>query len=461
MASAIEHGELGDAFVDSEDLAALKAVRPPQALRKLAAVLAVLFVTLPIALLLVPWQQNVSGTGRVTAFNPLDRTQIIPAPVTGRLVRLEVQEGVFVRKGELLAEMADQDPQYSQRLEQQFQFVQQKVDAAKEMVRFYDSQLVRLEDAREDAVTSATFDLQQAIEKVRAAQQDLSATEAEYEQKRADRERKWNLFTNGVASELEFQKAEADHLAAQAKVEAAKAKVEQARSEENSKMAKVGQIGNENLAKIESTRSLREKARSDVALAEKELTEAMTKLERQRTQTINAPRDGYILRVHAASSADLLSQGDPLIELIPDTEQLAVELWVSGNDAPLITPGRKVRLQFEGWPAVQMSGWPSVAVGTFGGVVAVVDAQGAPDGRFRTLILQDPDDEAWPVGRALRQGARSNGWVLLDTVSLGYEIWRQLNAFPPSIRGAPGDMDPAAGGGKPGAKDNKGGGPKQ
>jgi len=89
MASVPEQGELGDAYVDSDDLAALKAVRPPHALRKLAVALALLFFTLPIALLLVPWQQNVSGTGRVTAFNPLDRTQIIPAPVTGRLVRLD------------------------------------------------------------------------------------------------------------------------------------------------------------------------------------------------------------------------------------------------------------------------------------------------------------------------------------------------------------------------------------
>ena len=437
MVTVREHAELADAFVDSYDLAALKAVRPPHALRKLAVVLATLFVTLPIALLLVPWQQNVAGAGRVSAFDPLDRTQVIPAPVTGRLVQLEVQEGVFVRKGELLAEMADQDPQYSQRLEQQFRFVQDKVDAAKGMVGFYDQQLVRLEDAREDAVSSATFELQQAIEKVRAEQQGLSAEEAEFEQKRADRERKWNLYTNGVASQLDFQKAEADHLAARAKVEEAKAKVEQARNEEKAKMAKVGQIGNENLAKIESTRSLREEARSKVALAEKELTEAMTRLERQKTQTINAPRDGYILRVHAANSADLLSQGDPLIELIPDTDELAVELWVRGNDAPLITPGRRVRLQFEGWPAVQFAGWPSVAVGTFGGVVAVVDAQGAADGRFRALIVPDPDDEPWPEGRFLRQGARANGWVLLDTVSLGYEIWRQLNAFPPSIRSAP------------------------
>ena len=28
---------------------------------------------------------------------------------------------------------------------------------------------------------------------------------------------------------------------------------------------------------------------------------------------------------------------------------------------------------------------------------------------------------------------RANGWVMLNQVPLGYEIWRQLNGFPPSV----------------------------
>ena len=31
----------------------------------------------------------------------------------------------------------------------------------------------------------------------------------------------------------------------------------------------------------------------------------------------------------------------------------------------------------------------------------------------------------------LRQGVRTNGWVLLGQVPLGYELWRQINGFPP------------------------------
>ena len=68
----------------------------------------------------------------------------------------------------------------------------------------------------------------------------------------------------------------------------------------------------------------------------------------------------------------------------------------------------------------------------------VVDPQDDGHGRFRILVGPDPDDSDWPDERYLRQGVRANGWVLLDRVRMGYEIWRQLNGFPPSVRNAPG-----------------------
>lgn len=415
-------------------LPVLQSLATTHAWRKLAFVLGLLFAALPLLSSFVPWQQNVPGTGRVTAFDPLDRIRTIPAPVSGRLVRVHVQEGSRVEEGALLAEMEDQDPSYSLRLEQQLEFANQKVEAAKGTLEFYELQLSQLEESRTFALQSARFQLAVAIEKVVAEERDLEGLEAELEQKRADRERKWNLLKDELVSELDYQKAESDFLAARAKVEGAKAKVEQARNDEKSKMANIDRVGASEQAKIESTKSAREDARSKLALAEKERTEAMTAVVRQETQVITAPRSGTVLRIHGASSSDLISKGEPLIELVPDTEKLAVEFYVRGIDAPLISQGRTVRLQFEGWPAVQFAGWPSVAVGTFGGIVQLVDAQAQPDGRFRVLVLPDPKDEEWPDQRYLRQGVRASGWVQLDTVSLGYEVWRQLNAFPPSVR---------------------------
>ncbi len=155
-------------------------------------------------------------------------------------------------------------------------------------------------------------------------------------------------------------------------------------------------------------------------------------ISRQQAQTIKAPTDGTILRVVGRLGGEQVSRGEVLAVLVPQTEDRAVELHVDGNDAALIKAGSPVRLQFEGWPAVQFSGWPSVAVGTFGGRVAFVDASDDGRGDFRIVVVPDADDSPWPAASYLRQGVLAKGWVLLNRVSLGFEVWRQFNGFPPT-----------------------------
>jgi hypothetical protein len=73
-------------------------------------------------------------------------------------------------------------------------------------------------------------------------------------------------------------------------------------------------------------------------------------------------------------------------------------------------------------------------VGTFGGLVQSVDPSAQPNGRFRILIAEDPDDaNPWPEERYVRIGAKVRSWILLETVPVGYELWRQLNNFPPEL----------------------------
>jgi hypothetical protein len=129
----------------------------------------------------------------------------------------------------------------------------------------------------------------------------------------------------------------------------------------------------------------------------------------------------------------VLKTGEQIASFVPDNSLPVVELWVSGRDMPLISVGRRVRLQFEGWPAVQFAGWPSVAVGTFGGRVRLVDPTDNGSGKFRLLVEPDPNDKPWPQLRYLRQGVRVHGWVLLNRVSLGFELWRLFNGFAPVV----------------------------
>ena len=131
--------------------------------------------------------------------------------------------------------------------------------------------------------------------------------------------------------------------------------------------------------------------------------------------------------------AHLTGRLDPQDGLEAD---LAVELNVRGLDLPLIHVGDEVRLQFDGWPAIQFVGWPSVAVGTFGGKVIAVNPSDDSKGNFKIIVGPDPEDpkqDKWPDSRYLRQGVRAKGWVILSTVPLYFEIWRQLNGFQPTV----------------------------
>ena len=181
-----------------------------------------------------------------------------------------------------------------------------------------------------------------------------------------------------------------------------------------------------------------EEMRGRVAEARANLTRAETALSRQSEQLVVAPRDGFIQSVNSGDAATLVNAGDVLATFVPETSERVIEIFVDGRDVGLLQPGEKARVQFEGWPAVQFSGWPSVAIGTFGGIVTTVDQSAQADGRFRVLIAEDPQaDQPWPEERYARFGASVRAWVLLETVPVGYEIWRQLNNFPPELPPAP------------------------
>ena len=147
-----------------------------------------------------------------------------------------------------------------------------------------------------------------------------------------------------------------------------------------------------------------------------------------------APRDGFIQSLNAGDAATYINAGDVLATFVPKSAERVVEIFIDGRDVALVQRGDKARIQFEGWPAVQFSGWPSVAVGTFGGVVVAIDQSAQINGRFRVLIAEDKSDpNPWPEERFVRFGAKAQAWVQLDTVPVGYEIWRQLNNFPPEL----------------------------
>jgi multidrug resistance efflux pump len=414
-------------------LSALQLVRGPNALRLFVRLLILLAVWIVLLLIVVPWQQNVPASGRVSALDPFDRIQTIAAPVGGRVRKAWVVEGSRVQEGDRLLEIVDNDPALLSRLEQQRAALEIQLETATERVRVYETQVEALESARDLAVQAAQSLIEVSLAQVRSARYAVEAAEAAAQQARSNYERQRQLEQEGLASGLDFEIAERVYREAQAELEQRRQTFAASLNTEQARRSELGRIKTESQARIESARAEGQSARSEVAVQQGQLAALGVRIAQQNTQLITAPRAGVVSRLYASPGAELVKAGDPLIALIPNAGQQAAELWVDGNHVPLIREGRPVRLQFEGWPGVQFAGWPSVAIGTFGGRVAIVDPSGDGLGRFRIVVVPDPEDEPWPSPQFLRQGARANGFVLLDRVKLGYELWRQANGFPPTV----------------------------
>ncbi len=410
----------------------LTMVRMPHAARVLAVVLSALFVTTLVCLFALPWQQTSTGSGRVVAYAPVERQQVIDAPIEGRVVRFAVREGMHVRQGDLLVEITDNDPQIMQRLRQERDAVGARLEAARARAESIGSRAERLTQSRTNATDAATQRVLMARNRVRASERAVQASEAAAETARLNVERQRALSQSGLNSTRTVELAELDHIRTRTEVDRARASYSAAQSEELALRSDLLRAGTDGFASIDDARANRAAALAEVASSNAELARLEVRLARQSTQRVMAPRDGTVLRVVGGTGAELLKAGDPLVIFVPDTDARAVELWVDGNDVPLLREGRHVRMQFEGWPALQFSGWPSVAVGTFGGRITVIDAADDGKGKFRVLVVPE-GHERWPSGRYLRQGVRANGWILLNRVSLAYELWRQFNGFPPIV----------------------------
>lgn len=448
-----------------EQFPALHLTRSSRFASRLGKQLLVLLGLCVLAAFFVPWQQSIRGEGSVVAFDPFERPQPVQAPVKGLIsMRAEgIVENAYVAKGQTLFEIRDQDPQYLFRLEENVNYARNDLAAAESRLeqakrlpeinqRVVDvtrDEYSAFQAAQEELDSAYVQFIEQAKNKLAAQKQKLNGANAKRIQAKADYDRKKQLFEDddGLVSELTYQKAEQEYLDAKAKVGEATELVSEAESAISGKQRERSSKWQEWQAKINKVEAAVQKAEADLGKSQididkitGEVADKQTKLQKaesaftaRKTQVVKAPISGYIMNLTVFDGMPVKPM-DTLCRIVPKTESPAVQVWVAGNDAPLIHEGDHVRLQFEGWPAVQFSGWPSVAVGTFGGSVALVDPTDNGKGKFRVLVVPDPTDNPWPDYPYLRQGVRSNGWVLLDRVPLGYEVWRRMNGFPPSLQ---------------------------
>jgi multidrug resistance efflux pump len=416
-------------------LPALNLVQSSLIARRVARVLMVLLVISIIGIALLPWQQSARGTGSVVAYAPQERQQTVTSPTKGIVEQVAegLVEGGRVKRGDFIVQIQPTAANLREQLDAQVRDLGLKLATAEAKIEVYERNMKDFAAARDSAVAAAHEMVKAAEAKLQAKLGVIPGYEAKEWQTRVNFERQKGLMEKGIKSDREVEVFQTHWDVAKAELEAARREVTAAENEVEAKKHELEQKGREAQTKVDYAQAMREDAAGQAASTQKERRELEIKLGELDRLTIEAPRDGTIFRLPVYERGQAVKEGDALFTIVPDVSYHAVELWVSGNDTPLVSTGDHVRLQFEGWPAVQFAGWPSVAVGTFGGQVVAVDATDDGAGRFRLQVRPDPNDVPWPSERFLRQGVRANGWVMLSRVPLWYELWRQLNGFPPVV----------------------------
>ncbi|WP_224483595.1 HlyD family secretion protein [Robertkochia aurantiaca] len=398
-----------------------------------------IFFIISFLVLFLPWTQIVSGDGYITTLNPEERPQTVHSAIPGRIEKWYVREGDFVEAGDTilrLSEVKDEyfDPELLARTDQQLEAKQLSVSSYSNKIGALNLQVEALKNERRLKLEQARNKLLQAHLKVESDSIDLEAAKTNIliAQRQYDRV---------VALNSEGLKAVTDVEEKRLKLQETQAKLV---SQENKLLASRNEVLN---AEVEITRTEAEyaekisKAESDkfTAISSQADAEAnLTKMRNQRTNYavrrgmnfVTAPQSGFVNKALQQGIGETFKEGDPLVSIMPSQFEIAVDSYVKPIDLPLIHRGEKVRVVFDGWPAIVFSGWPNASYGTYGGVVVAVENFISDNGKYRILIAPDPEDHEWPD--ALRVGSGAKTMALLQDVPIWFELWRQLNGFPPN-----------------------------
>ncbi|TDB64563.1 HlyD family secretion protein [Arundinibacter roseus] len=429
---------VNDEVLDKYRLHALSTLSSPKTARTFAKWIQGIVLAL-ILILFLPWQQNISGTGSVTALDPEGRPQTIQNIIGGRIEKWYVQEGAFVEEGDTLlviSEVKDEyfDPEILKRYQEQIQAKREAIEGYKLKINALNQQLTALRTGLDFSLQKMRNKITQSRMKVVSDSTDLLAFQKNYEITQSRLARYEDGFKDGLFSltdlesrRLKIQEEAAKLISQQNKLDISRQEFINARIELNSITADY----QDKIAKANSDRS---SALSSLADGESELSKLINKYAsievRQGNYVVRAPQSGFLVKAMKAGIGETIKEGESVATLQPDNSQIAVEVYVNPMDVALVSPGREVRLEFDGWPALQFAGWPGVSVGTFGGTVSVIDQVNSANGKFRLLVVPKKGEE-WPA--AIRQGSGVYGWVMLSDVPVWYEIWRQLNGFPPNL----------------------------
>lgn len=395
-------------------------------------------LALTLAIIFLPWTQNIRSKGNVTSLFQEQKPQKIYSPIAGKISRWWVKEGDTVQAGDTLAKITEikgeyLDPNLIAR-------TQEQLNAKIGSLRFYEQKVKATEDQMNNLRRSLTLKQSQVDNKIKQLQQkitgeraELEATQNDYSLTKDQFERNQKMYREGLISQTQYQQRNVAMQNAFAKKTTAENKVNQTLQEIANAQIELRGVDQEYREKINKAEGERfqslgqvETNKGDIAKLENQVTNYTL---RNGMYYIIAPQAGQIIQATKSGIGEIIKEGEDLLTIVPNNTNVAVEIFVRPVDLPLIVPGEDVRLIFDGYPVILFAGgWPNQSFGTFPGKIRAVENTINDQGLFRVIVEEDPKGKRWP--KQLRIGAGAQGIALLNDVPLWYELWRNINGFP-------------------------------
>lgn len=386
----------------------------------------------------LPWTQNIRAKGTITTLRQEQRPQELNTIIAGRVIQWYIKEGDFVKEGDTILQLGEVkvdylDPKLLSRTQQQIDAKQQSIEGYKNKAGTAETQTSALLQGQSLKLQSLDNKLLQQQFKVASDSTDLIAVNNELTVYKRQIDAAKLMLDSGVISLVDYEKRRMNYQNAAAKKISAENKYSQSKQELIILRIEKNSTVQEYTDKISKAKGDKYSSLSSAASTEADVAKLENMYSsydaRNKLYYIKAPQNGQVTKAKKAGIGEILKDGEMIVEIVPSNIQYAVEMFIEPMDLPLINIGQKVRFVFDGFPAIVFSGWPTNSYGTFGGKVSAVETSVSSNGKFRILVAEDPEDKKWP--EQLRIGGGANGIALLKDVRIYYELWRNINGFPP------------------------------
>lgn len=398
------------------------------------------FLGLFFIFLFLPWTQNIRSKGYVTTLYQNDRPQELVSQIPGKIMKWYIKEGDMVNAGDtllLLGEIKDEylDPNIIPKTDIQIEQNEDKAKFYTGKIETTRQQIVNLENQRELKMSSLYNKRTQIERKIQAKEAELVAARIDLQQSEDQILRAKIMLEQEAISKFEYERRNATLQKAQAIFTEKQNDLDNLKQDLIINRLDIDNTIQEYSEKINKAQGDLFSSSGEVAAAREKVADLSIKRQnldsRAQYYYVVAPQKGQVIQAKKGGIGEIIKQGDIIVQIVPQDVELAVEIFVEPFDLPLLSVGQKARFIFDGFPAVVFSGWPQASIGTFGGKVIAVETNRSSTGKFRVLLVQDPDDREWPP--LLRVGAGTLSFALLKNVPVWFEIWRNLNGFPPEF----------------------------